>query len=101
MKMNRAMKQFCAWYNMMERCHNPCHLSYGSYGGRGIYVHPDWHDFKTFRDDINGHIGRWPGPGFSLDRIDNDGPYAYGNVRWATAKEQAINRRPIRESWLR
>jgi hypothetical protein len=40
-------------------------------------------------------MGPKPSPKHSLDRIDVNGPYAKDNCRWATAKEQAINKRKI------
>jgi hypothetical protein len=46
-------------------------------------------DFPAFR----AHVGPRPGPGYSLDRIDPDGNYEPGNVRWATRLEQRHNRR--------
>ena len=53
----------------------------------------EWlHDFAAFFD----HVGPRPGPGYSIDRIDPDGDYAPGNVRWATALEQRHNRSRIR-----
>jgi hypothetical protein len=61
------------------------------YGGRGIKVCEDWQDYPTFRDYIETHLGPRPA-GCSLDRVNNDGNYEPGNVRWATAKEQAANR---------
>jgi hypothetical protein len=75
---------------MIQRCHNPNVEGYVNYGGRGIVVHPMWRtSFAAFLE----HIGPYPGPGYSVERIDNARSYEPGNVRWATAKEQALNRR--------
>lgn len=63
---------------------------YEHYGGRGITVCERWREsYPAFLADV----GRKPSPQHSLDRIDNDGHYEPGNVRWATAKQQANNRR--------
>lgn len=48
--------------------------------------------FESFSEFI-GCIGERPSPAHSLDRIDNDGHYECSNVRWATPKEQTLNRR--------
>ena len=69
-----------------SRCQNPHVLSYYNYGGRGI-------EFKfTCFDLFYLELGPRP-PGYTLDRINNNGHYESGNVRWASRSEQNLNRR--------
>jgi hypothetical protein len=79
------------WSSMNRRCHNPLDPGYRNYGGRGISVCEAWRtDAKAFAD----HMGLPPDSGkYQLDRIDNDGNYEPGNVRWATKTENCRNMR--------
>jgi len=78
---------------MISRCTNKNQADYKNYGGRGISVCRSWLDsFEVFYADV----GPKPSPELSIDRIDNEGDYEPGNVRWATAKQQANNKRPGR-----
>ncbi len=78
-----------AWKAMRKRCNNKNTNSYASYGGRGISVCERWGCFENFLSDM----GHKPGPGYSLDRIDNDKGYEPDNCRWATFAEQSVNKR--------
>jgi hypothetical protein len=80
------------WKTMIQRCYNPNNKRYKNYGGRGIKA-PQWLDAVKFIADVVAEIGDRP-PGHSLDRVDNDGNYEPGNIKWSTPKEQAANRRP-------
>jgi len=72
-----------------KRCTSSTSKSFADYGGRGIEFR-----FKSF-EEFFAEVGPRPEPKFlySLERIDNDGHYECGNVRWATKKQQARNRR--------
>lgn len=76
----------------MNRCTNPRNRLFPRYGGRGIGVCLRWMQYECFLADM----GRRPSPTHSLDRIDYNGSYVPGNVRWATLKEQARNKSNLR-----
>lgn len=77
------------WRAMHSRCRNKNHHSYSYYGGRGISVCRRWRSYEAFLSDV----GRRPGRGYQIDRIDNGEGYRPGNVRWATRSQQARNKR--------
>lgn len=84
---------YSIWENMIKRCENPNNTAYKDYGGRGIQVCQEW---RNSFDLFYSHVSKLPNfgeKGYTLDRSDNSQGYFAGNVRWATRKEQANNRR--------
>ena len=78
---------------MKNRCFNPKSLKYKDYGGRGITVCEEWrNDFIKYYEYVS-KLPHFNEKGYSIDRINDNGNYEPGNVRWATAKEQANNTR--------
>ncbi len=78
---------YTTYHHAKYRCNNPKHKAFKYYGGRGIEFR--FSDVAQFAAEL----GERPTPQHSIDRIDNDGPYAPGNVKWSTRSEQQRNKR--------
>jgi hypothetical protein len=96
-RMNRARRgtgmiaahpgEYSVWRAMNARCRDRGKPSSKRYGDRGIAVAPEWRGRGGFARFL-AHVGPRPSPDHSIDRIENDGHYEPGNVRWATYAEQ-------------
>lgn len=87
----RKHPNYMTWARLKSRCNNKNNKSYKNYGGRGIKVCERWlNSFENFCHDM----GVRPSLKHSIDRYpNNDGNYEPKNCRWATATQQALNRR--------
>lgn len=83
----RYTAEYQAYLGAKARCTNSRHKQWKDYGGRGI-------KFKFLSvEEFWAELGKKPYPSYVLDRIENDGNYERGNVRWATCKVSMNNRR--------
>lgn len=79
--------EYRAYQHAKSRCTDRNVWNYKNYGGRGIEFR-----FDSF-DKFLSELGSRPSSRHSIDRINNDGHYEIGNVRWATPLQQRHNRR--------
>ena len=84
-----SVPEYWVWQAMLQRCNNPNSPAYHNYGGRGIAVCAEWHEFAPFF----AAVGQRPTPQHSIERVDNSKGYEPGNCVWATRVEQGRNRR--------
>ena len=93
-KYHKTQKGFLnkVWHKMRDRCNNPKYKQYKDYGGRGIKV-----KFTSFEDFYNHIINtiKIDPRGLTIDRIDNDGHYEKGNIRFVSRAENNRNKNHI------
>jgi hypothetical protein len=90
----RHSVEYRLWHDIIRRCEDDGRDDYENYGARGIRMSALWrHDVAAFVR----HIGRRPTAHHTIDRIDPNGDYEPGNVRWATRTNQNQNTRRV---WL-
>lgn len=86
------------WMNMKNRVFNDSRDDYKHYGGRGIMIFPSWiHDFQLFYDYVSA-LPNYKKKKYSIDRIDTNGNYEPGNLRWVTQHIQTINIRKRKDN---
>ncbi len=83
----RHTSEYNIYHKAKDRCNNPNDKRYKDYGGRGIEFR--FHSFQEFFAEV----GYKPTPKHSIDRINVNGHYEIGNVKWSTHLEQARNTR--------
>ena len=85
---HRYSKTYSSWGSAKDRATNPESKDFHRYGAVGIGFADRWQSFENFLADM----GERPA-GTTLDRIDGTKGYQPGNCRWATAEEQARNKK--------
>jgi hypothetical protein len=83
----KELKQlYWVYHDAKRRCTNPKHKAFHLYGSRGIQF-----NFNSFKEWLD-YMGPRP-IGYEQDRINNDGNYEVGNVKWSTRSAQQKNKR--------
>jgi hypothetical protein len=83
----RPTRLYQIWLDMKQRCYNSRIARWKYYGGKGISVCDEWHEFDSFafwalQHGYNADL--------TIDRIDSNKNYAPVNCQWITRSENTI-----------
>jgi hypothetical protein len=99
-KADLKIRTYHSWSSMLQRCYNQKHVSYMEYGGRDIKVCARWTPsealgmtHKQAYANFLADVGFKPSSIHTLDRLNANGNYEPSNCKWATPKEQGVNKR--------
>lgn len=97
-KREKRHSLYTTWKGMRERCRREKHVQYKDYGGKGVVVCDDWHDFRSF---YQWAVSNGWQAGLQIDRIDSNGNYCPENCRWVTPLENSANKQNLNfiEAW--
>lgn len=94
---NEKHPLYSRWLSMRQRVNNPTSTNFNNYGKRGIQIKDGLDDFTNYVNyvvSLNGYDESKLSNSFQLDRIDNEGHYEKGNLRWTDRSTQIANQRP-------
>lgn len=86
-------KEYKLWGNIKNRCYNKQTPVYFYYGHRGIKMYDDWINNPPLFIEYVKSLSDYGTENYTLDRINNDGNYEPGNLRWIDKTTQVFNRR--------
>lgn len=85
---------YSRWEQIKSRCYNPKNIAFKYYGGRGIEMCCEWkNSFEKFLADM----GNPPNSRYTIERKNVNEHYCKDNCRWATRKEQSLNKQNSRK----
>ncbi len=92
----RKHQLYPTWNGIMQRCNNIKAKNYKNYGEKGIKISNEFKDIEVFIKyiEVLPNYEKRLVEKRTLDRINNNGNYERGNLRWATGTEQVLNQNP-------
>lgn len=86
---------YYTWLNIRSRCRDNKNESYNRYGAKGVNVSDEFYNsfivFSEYLESLPNYDKKLSDK-WSLDRIDTNGNYERGNLRWADNFTQSRNR---------
>jgi len=93
-----STREYKVWKTIKDRCYGINSDCYDRYGGRGIVMQYNWINNYIEYYNYASKIDGFSDPNKSIDRIDSNGNYEEGNIKFSTPSQQCANRRLFKNS---